>query len=229
METSAGAADREGELVALAASFGDVLAAAAERHDRDGTFVEGSYRTLRDAGLLAIGVPEELGGRSATIREVAMVQRELARHCASTALATSMHQHLVAVAAWRYRRGMPGAEALLRRVAEERVVLVATGGADFTRPRGDTTRVAGGYRVNGVKIFASQSPAGTLLVTMFPYQDPAQGLRALGMTVPLNADGVRVAVNWDALGMRGTGSNDVIRSRTCSSPTTTWAPTVPTG
>jgi alkylation response protein AidB-like acyl-CoA dehydrogenase len=210
MEMSPGAADRELELVAFAASFGQVLEADAERHDRDGTFVEESYCALRDAGLLAIGVPEELGGRGATIRQLAMVQRELARHCASTALATSMHQHLVAVAAWRYRRGMPGAEALLRRVADEHVVLVTTGGADFTRPRGDTTKVEGGYRVNGVKIFASQSPVGTVLVTLFPYQDPGQGLRALGMTVPLNATGVRVLDNWDALGMRGTGSNDVV-------------------
>jgi alkylation response protein AidB-like acyl-CoA dehydrogenase len=108
METSTGAADLERELVAFAASFGDILEADAERHDRDGTFVEESYRALRDAGLLAIGVPEELGGRGATIRQLAMVQRELARHCGSTALATAMHQHVVAFAAWRYRRGMRG-------------------------------------------------------------------------------------------------------------------------
>ena len=210
METPAGAAAREHELVAFAASFGDILEAGAERHDRDGTFVDESFAALRDAGLLAIGVPEELGGRSATIRQLAMVQRELARHCASTALATSMHQHLVAAAAWRYRRGMPGAEALLRRVADEHIVLVSTGGADFTRPRGDATKVESGYRVNGVKIFASQSPVGTVLVTLFPYEDPARGLRVLSMTVPLNADGVHVLDNWDALGMRGTGSHDVV-------------------
>jgi alkylation response protein AidB-like acyl-CoA dehydrogenase len=210
METSTGAADQERELVAFAASFGDMLEADAERHDRDGTFVEESYRALRDAGLLAIGVPEELGGRGATIRQLAMVQRELARHCGSTALATAMHQHVVAFAAWRYRRGMPGAEALLRQVADEHIVLVSTGGADFTRPRGEAMKVEGGYRVNGVKIFASQSPVGTLLVTLFPHQGPAEGLRALGMTVPVSAEGVRVLDNWDTLGMRGTGSNDVV-------------------
>src|SRR5262245_59157552 len=148
METPTDTAARERELVAFAASFGDILEAGAERHDRDGTFVHESYAALRDAGLLAVGVPEELGGRGATIRQLATVQRELARHCGSTALATSMHQHLVAAAAWRYRRGMPGAEALLRRVADERIVLVSTGGADFTRPRGDTTKVEGGYQVS---------------------------------------------------------------------------------
>jgi alkylation response protein AidB-like acyl-CoA dehydrogenase len=208
--TTMDAADLERELVAAAAAVGPVLEAHAEQHDRDGTFVTEGFEAVRDAGLLAIGVPAELGGRGATIRQVAMVQRELARHCASTALATSMHQHSVGFAAWRFRRGMPGAEALLRRVVEEGAVIVSTGGADFTRPRGTATKVDGGYRVSGHKVFASQSPVGTVLNTLFPYEDPEQGLRALSMGVPVAAEGVRVLDNWDTLGMRGTGSNDVI-------------------
>ena len=66
-----------------------------------------------------------------------MAQRELARHCGSTALASVMHHHVVLFTAWRYRRGLPGAEATLRRVADDGIVLVSTGGADLTRPRGD--------------------------------------------------------------------------------------------
>ncbi|MDP1794788.1 MAG: acyl-CoA dehydrogenase family protein, partial [Acidimicrobiales bacterium] len=108
------AAKTEQELVEWAASFGPLLAENAERHDRDGTFVVESHNALRDAGLLAIGVPEELGGRGATYRQVAMVQRELAKHCGSTALCTTMHQHIVSFAAWRYARGVPGAEAMLK-------------------------------------------------------------------------------------------------------------------
>ena len=102
-------------------------------------------RALRDSGLLAVGVPAELGGGGGSIRDVTAVQRELARHCGSTALATSMHQHVVAFTAWRYRRDMPGAEATLRRVAEDGILLVSTGGADQTHPRGEATKVDGGY------------------------------------------------------------------------------------
>ena len=141
-------------------------------------------RRLREAGLLALGVPAELGGGGATIREMAAVQRELAHHCGSTALASSMHQHVVAFTAWRYRRDLPGAEATLRRVADEGIVLVSTGGADFTHPRGEATKVDGGYRVSGRKVFASQSPAGTVMSTMFRYDDPEQGVRVLNMAVP---------------------------------------------
>lgn len=198
------------ELVARAAAVGVEIATHAARHDTDGTFVDEGLRCLRDAGLLALGVPAELGGLGATVRQVTMVQRELARHCGSTALATSMHQHVVLFTAWRHRRDMPGAEATLRRVADDGIVLVSTGGADFTRPRGEATKVDGGYLVSGRKVFASQSSAGTVLSTMFAFDDPGQGRRVLNMAVPVAGDGVTILDNWDTLGMRGTASNDIL-------------------
>lgn len=193
-----------------AAAIGPQIAANAARHDAEGTFVKESYDLLRSAGLLAAGVPAELGGGGASIREIAAVQRELARHCGSTALASAMHQHVVAFTGWRYRRGLPGAEATLKRVAEEGIVLVSTGGADFTHPRGSAAKVEGGYRVTGRKVFASQSSAGTVMSTMFAFQDPEQGLRILNMAVPVASEGVTVLDNWDTMGMRGTASNDIV-------------------
>jgi alkylation response protein AidB-like acyl-CoA dehydrogenase len=202
--------DTTSDLVARAAAVGPELAATTARHDIDGTFVAESMDVLREAGLLAIAVPAELGGAGATPREVAAVQRELARHCASTALASAMHQHVTAFTAWRYRRELPGAEATLKRIAEEGIILVSTGGGDFTRPRGEAVKVDGGYRVTGRKPFSSQSPIGTVLSTMFVYDDPEQGKRVLNMAVPVASEGVTVLDNWDTLGMRGTGSNDVV-------------------
>jgi alkylation response protein AidB-like acyl-CoA dehydrogenase len=197
------------DLLLRAAELGPQLAAQAAEHDRDGSFVDAGVRSLRDAGLLALAVPSELGGGGATIRETAAVQRELARHCGSTALASSMHQHVTCFTAWRYRRGLPGAEATLRRIADEGILLVSTGGADFTHPRGEATKVEGGYRVSGRKVFASLAPAGTVMSTMFRYDDPDDGPRVLNMAVPFG-DGVTVLDNWDTLGMRGTGSQDVV-------------------
>jgi acyl-CoA dehydrogenase len=201
--------DGRDDLVAWAAEIGAAAAEHATRHDREGSFVSEAYEAMRESGYLALAVPEALGGRGASIREVAMAQRELAHHCASTALASVMHHHVVLFTAWRHRRGLPGAEATLRRVAQEGIVLVSTGGADQTRPRGQAVRVDGGYAVSGRKIFASQAPVGTVLSTMFPFDDPDEGRIVLNMAVPVAADGVRVLETWDALGMRGTGSHDV--------------------
>ena len=198
------------DLLNRARSIADQLAAHAGRHDADGSYVVEGLDALRAAGLLTIGVPVELGGAGATPRQIALVQRELAHHCGSTALGSSMHQHVVAFTAWRYRRGLPGAEATLKRVADEGLLLVSTGGGDFTNPRGTATKVDGGYRLSGRKPFASQSCVGDVASTMFTYDDPEQGLRVLNLAVPLTADGVTVLDNWDTLGMRGTGSNDIV-------------------
>lgn len=195
--------------LARAAELGPRIAAHAARHDLEGTFVSEAYDELRSAGLLRAAVPVELGGDGATIAELTALQRELGRHCGSTALASAMHQHVVAFTAWRHRRGLPGAEATLRRVAEEQILLVSTGGGDYTHPHGEAVRVDGGYRVTGRKRFASQSSEGSVMSTMFCFDDPAQGRRVLNMAIPIGAEGVTVADNWDTLGMRGTASNDI--------------------
>jgi alkylation response protein AidB-like acyl-CoA dehydrogenase len=156
-----------------------------------------------------MAVPVELGGMGATTRQVTWAQAELARHCPSTALASSMHMHITLFAAWRYRREMPGAEGLLKRIVDERLVLVSTGGNDFTRPSGTASKVDGGYKVSGRKVFASQAPVGDALSTLFEFAGP-DGRQVLSMSVPMSADGIEMVETWDTLGMRGTGSNGVV-------------------
>ena len=121
-----------------------------------------------------------------------------------------MHQHVTAFTAWRYRRDMPGAEATLRRVADDGIVLVSSGGADFTHPRGEAARSTAAIRVSGRKLFASQSPVGSVMSTMFTYDDPEQGLRVLNIAVPLADPRRQRRRDWDSLGMRGTGSHDLV-------------------
>ena len=199
---------RAEELVTWAAGFGPILREHASRHDIEGTWVAESFEALREGGMLTLAVPAELGGMGASIREVALVDRELARNCGSTALALSMHHHVTAFTAWRWRRNLPGAEATLTRVAGGETVLVSTGGGDFTHPRGTAIKVDGGYRVSGRKQFASQSPVGAVMSTMFTFDDPERGRRVLNTAVPFG-DGVTVHDTWDAMGMRGTASNDI--------------------
>jgi acyl-CoA dehydrogenase len=195
--------------VPLAADLASKFEQYAASHDRDGSFVDEAFAILRDAGYLTLAVPTELGGMGATIGQVAMAQAEMARFDASAALAVSMHLHITLFQSWRYRREMPGAEGLLRRVVDERIILVSTGGSDFTRPNGIATKVDGGYRLNGRKIFCSQVPVGDIFSTLFTYEDPEAGRQVLSVGVPVRSDGVEILDTWDTLGMRGTGSNDV--------------------
>ena len=197
-------------LVDRAKQLGPRLAENASRHDREGSFVADSYEALQQAGLLRAAVPLELGGDGATIAELTALQRELAHHCGSTALASAMHQHVTAFTAWRYRRGLPGAEATLRKVADHGLKLLSTGGGDYTHPNGTAVRVDGGYRLTGRKRFASQSPVAGAIATMFTHDDPEEGRRVLNIAVPMATEGVTALPTWDALGMRGTASDDLV-------------------
>jgi hypothetical protein len=69
-----------------------VAGPAAEAVDRDARFPHEAIAALREQRLLGAFVPEELGGRGATIAELAAVCETLGRFCASTAMIYAMHQ-----------------------------------------------------------------------------------------------------------------------------------------
>jgi acyl-CoA dehydrogenase len=136
--------------------------------------------------------------------------RTLAHGCPSTALAFAMHTHPVAAAAWRWRHEHAPVDAFLRRVAAEQLALVSSGGSDWIDGAGRAERVDGGWRVTGRKVFASGAPGGDILMTSAIHDDPDAGPTVLHFPVPLRAEGVRILDTWHTLGMRGTGSHDVL-------------------
>ncbi len=208
-DSSSNVATTNDALRELIEEIGPELEAGAAECDRENRFVAASYEVLKANGVFSALVPEELGGGGIGHGEMCARLRQLARHCGSTALSLSMHQHLVATSVWKYRRGQPG-RAVLDQVARSQLVLVSTGARDWLRSNGQTVAVDGGYRVSAQKAFASGSPAGDLLITSAPFEDPEQGWQVLHFSVPLDAPGVRIEPTWDAHGMRGTGSETVV-------------------
>lgn len=196
--------------VEAARALGPALAARAARADEADRFVAESFEDLRAHGLVAAAVPRELGGGGASHAQLCDMLRELARSCGSTALAFAMHTHLVATTAWRWRHRSAPVEPLLRRVASERLVLVSTGGADWLDGSGRMTPAEGGYVVDARKRFVSGAPAGDLMMTTAVLEDPEAGSTVVHFSVPMRAAGVRIEPTWRALGMRGTGSHDVV-------------------
>ncbi|PKB19248.1 alkylation response protein AidB-like acyl-CoA dehydrogenase [Novosphingobium kunmingense] len=195
---------------AAARAVAEAAAAHAERHDADDSFVAEGFAQLKQAGLFKALVPVDLGGGGATIAEMCDVIRTIAKGCGSTALAFSMHCHLIAAAAWRREHQNAPTEALLRRVAAEDLILVSSGGNDWLDSGGTAVKVEGGFEITARKPFASGSPAGDLLMTSAVYDDPEEGRVVLHFGVPLKAPGVGSVATWQVLGMRGTGSNDLV-------------------
>jgi len=101
-------------------------------------------------------------------------------------------------------------EPLLRSVASNNLVLVRSGGSDWIAGSGKAERVEGGWRITARKIFASGVPVGDVLVTSAVWDNPESGPIVLHFPLPLKGGGVKVLNTWRVLGMRGTGSHDIV-------------------
>lgn len=195
---------------AVACELAEQFRPGCKAHDDEDSFVAENYAALKAAKLFSAGVPSELGGGGAGYRELAAMLRTLAKGCSSTALAFAMHTHPVALTVWRWRHEKAPVEPLLRRIAAEELVMVSSGGSDWLQSAGRAEKVEGGFRISGIKRFASGSPSGDILMSSAVYDDPDNGPTVLHFGVPLKATGVSLVDNWRALGMRGTGSGDVV-------------------
>jgi alkylation response protein AidB-like acyl-CoA dehydrogenase len=190
--------------------IGPQIAGEGRRCDQANEFVAANMATLREHGFLALGVPSEFGGAGLSRTELADMLRELAHHCGSTALAFAMHTHAVAAAAWRWRHQKAPTDGLLKRIAAERIQLLSSGGSDWLNGSGKAVRVEGGYRVSGRKVFASGAPSANLYMTSAIDESGPDGPTVLQFGVPMSAEGISIVESWDTLGMRGTGSHDVL-------------------
>jgi alkylation response protein AidB-like acyl-CoA dehydrogenase len=221
---------QEAALAAKAAEFGArVLAPRAARWDREAIFPMENYRDMHREGLLGIGIPDAEGGMGAGFRGYCIAAAELGRHCGATALTWNMH---VCSTLWTgaladdlemdapTRAAHAGRRRLhYRRIIEDGAIYAqpfseggaaAAGAVAF----GTTARpVAGGWVVNGRKIFASLSGSADhygILCTEMHGEDRPSRRDTLYLAVPARAPGVTVTGSWDPLGMRGTVSRDLV-------------------
>jgi alkylation response protein AidB-like acyl-CoA dehydrogenase len=213
--------DAGARLVAIAEGLSKGLAARAAEHDRDATYPFEAIDALKAAGYFAAPVPVELGGLGASsAHDLVVASSRLARGDASVAIGVNMHlvavlnmerRRQVAVAAGADRRARAFADSL-RQIAADGSVLAAAisePGQDLTRPATRATRTATGWRIDGRKMFCTMSPAATDLYVAVTYADDDGTERYAYALIPTDTPGVVVNDDWDALGMRASGSNSV--------------------
>lgn len=199
------------DVIAAAHDLAPALAERARKFDESDRFVAENYVLLKEAGLVKAAVPLEFGGGGAEIAELCEMLRIMARACGSTALAFAMHTHQVAIPAWRWRhQNVAAVEPLLKRVAAENLILLSSGGSDWIGGSGKAEKVDGGYRITARKVFTSGAVAGDILMTGAIHQGDDGKEHVIHFGVPMRAPEVSVMDNWRTLGMRGTGSNDVV-------------------
>src|SRR4051794_1756387 len=213
--------DAGARLVATAEDLCEGLGARAAEHDRDGSYPFEAIEALKAAGYFAAPVPVELGGLGvSSAHDLVVASSRLARGDASVAIGVNMHlvavhnmerRHRVAVASGAQRRAAAYARSLERLVGNGTVLAAAISerGQDLTRPGTVATRSAAGWRIDGRKMFCTMSPAATDLYVAVTYTDDEAVERYAYAMVPIDTPGVVVHDDWDALGMRASGSNSV--------------------
>jgi indole-3-acetate monooxygenase len=198
--------------VEIARRLGPELARRAEARGDSDEYIADNIALLKESGLVEVGVPAELGGGGASIEELSAMLRTLGYHCGSTGLAFSMHTHQVAIPAWRWKHQAPAkaaVEPLLKRIAAERIMLLSSGGSDWIGGSGKAEKVEGGYRITARKVFTSGAPTGNVLMTG-AVLDTDEGPMVLHFGVPMSSPNVKMLDTWRTVGMRGTGSHDVM-------------------
>jgi alkylation response protein AidB-like acyl-CoA dehydrogenase len=200
-----------------AAEFG----ARAAEYDRTGAFPHENIVSLQKSGFMAAPVPEEFGGMGVDSSHDFMVgMSRLARGCASTAIASNMHivSARVMASIWRNRATQPPAmvapvEAFLKAIGAGQLVACVPGteaGTDIASPMTELTPVDGGYLLNGRKMFATLSPAAQIMFSTARLKQEDGTYRTMLCVIPKGTPGSEVIENWDALGMRASGSGEVV-------------------
>ncbi|PCG84229.1 acyl-CoA dehydrogenase [Streptomyces sp. WZ.A104] len=220
MATRLAAHTPEGERAAVIAErIAPFLAERAARYDREATFPTENLDDARDSGLLGACVPKELGGLGVELmRDLTVVVNRLAHGDAGTAIALHMQLAREWYFARRLRESRSAQErehlaATLRSMADGSLIAcgaTSEAGADHDHVRTEATPVPGGYRINGKKIFVTLSAAATDFYLRLRVPDPSGGYQMASAHVPRDTPGLTVVAEWDALGMRTSGSNDVV-------------------
>ena len=208
-------------LDALAGRLAEELAARAGAHDRDASFPYASVDALKSSGYYTAPVAAELGGLGVdSVHDLIVASTRLAQADASVAIGVNMHMAALVTITRYWRAAQAGGDtrrssalaASLAAVVRNGVVIataISEPAQDITRPATTATRMDRGWRIDGRKIFCTGSPAATVLYTSVALHDGAGGERYGFAQVPTGARGVVQHDDWDALGMRASGSQSV--------------------
>jgi butyryl-CoA dehydrogenase len=189
------------------------IAPQAAEIDRTHEFPRKIFSRLGELGLLGIMVPEKWGGAGMDALSYAVALEEIARACASTAVAMSVQASLVAAPILKEGNDEQRARWLPDLAAGRKIGCFALSepeaGSDAKAQRTRAVRDGGRWILNGTKNFITNAPVADLAVVL-ANSDPAKGTRGItAFLVPLTTPGLTIGPPDDKLGIRGAPSAQI--------------------
>lgn len=205
--------EREQKLVDYAKGLAQEIEKTAGHYDKTAEFPFEHFKLLQEAGYFKLTVPKRYGGDEISLYEMLLVQEQLGKGDASTAL--SVGWHLLTFLNVRESRSWPEPvfEQLSKNAVEEgsllNIINSERGKGNISRgaiPGTIARKVTGGYIINGQKAYASLAPILKQFMIIAYIED--EGIT--GEFLITKNDQVEIINTWDALGMRATGSHDIL-------------------
>jgi alkylation response protein AidB-like acyl-CoA dehydrogenase len=206
----------------------------ADKHDREGSFPFENFEAMKQSGFLMAPVPEEFGGLGlSSVHDLGVGISRLGRGDGSTAIAVNMHLAFALIASRTLRSAREAGDEPLTALASGVLKPLGNGvigmcnmtevGTDLRHPLTEATRVDGGWSISGRKTFGTLSPVANIFAVSVRAPHP-DGTYISGIAlVPRGAPGQEIKDNWDALGMRASGSGDVLYEK-CIVPESLFLP-----
>jgi butyryl-CoA dehydrogenase len=190
-------------------------------YEREGKFPAEQLRKLGDLGCCGMLVPEEWGGAGTDTVSYVLMLEEVARVCASTAVALSVTNSVVGVPAWKF-----GSEAqkkkYLRPLSRGEILgafclTEPQAGSDAAGIQTRAVREGGHYVLNGTKAWVTNGGvSGVYLV--FAKTDPDAGARGVtAFLVEPTCPGFRISRYEEKMGLHLSRSAEIVFDN-CSVP-----------
>jgi alkylation response protein AidB-like acyl-CoA dehydrogenase len=204
------------ELAALSGLF----SATAADHDRSGAYPRANFTALQGHGLISLVVPITQGGSGASLATARRVIAAVARGEPATALILTMtylQHHAISRTDSRWPAKLRdrvlgdavqhGALINALRV-EPALGSPARGGLPATVARRTGDGEKDGWRISGHKLYTTGIEGLGWLAVWGRTDEPEP--RTGFFLVPRDAPGLRVIASWDHMGLRASGSHEVV-------------------
>ena len=206
-----------------------VLKARAEKMDHDGFLDPANVKTLADAGLLGLVVPEAYGGLGGGLRDWAGAAFAMGTVCPSTALTYFFHNTsasrgtlaLAALEAGLFKGDeipvvKAWAEKVLRLMGQDQKWMANFTSEEVKSEKSAITietvakRTSGGWLLKGSKSFGCATGIADLYLVTASLEGVQDASGLCNFIVRRDAQGQRPRQKWDSMGMRGTATEGLV-------------------
>jgi len=205
--------DRHVQLYERASTISNQLKRYAKEADQTGRLLKYSINILKDYHYVSVTLPEKYGGDGLSLYEWLIMHEKIAEGDAAAALSIGWHLGVIFDLSENETWSKENYEFLAHEVRERKIVNRASTEKNTGSPtRGgkpETTAVKQGnhYVINGRKTFTTAADHLDYVIVSATIEESDE----VGwFLIDRDREGLLVDPTWDTLGMRGTGSHDLI-------------------